>query len=92
MYTHPGIVGELLCGNIKNRAELSDLLRELPIPPLKEHQFIFDFIERHVLWGKGLGWIDVNLLVTALNNDLVLWTSDSRLKGVAEAHDVRCHR
>jgi predicted nucleic acid-binding protein len=32
---HPFVLGELACGNIKNRAEVLRLLRDLPPAPLR---------------------------------------------------------
>jgi hypothetical protein len=38
--------------------------------------------ERH-LHGRGVGWIDVHLLASALVGRLKLWTTDPRLMLVA---------
>jgi hypothetical protein len=36
------------------------------------------------LHGRGLGWIDVHLLASAIVGRLQLWTADSRFAGVAK--------
>jgi len=76
---HPFIVGELACGNLKNRREILSLLRLLPMATQADHEEILQFIERHHLMGKGLGYTDVHLSVSALLTAVPLWTFDRRL-------------
>jgi len=38
-----------------------------------------ELIERRRLWGKGIGWVDANVLAPALLSGYVLWTLDKRL-------------
>ena len=50
---HPFIVGELACGNLKNRTEIISLLQSLPMAPtIESDEFLF-FIERNDLMGIG---------------------------------------
>jgi hypothetical protein len=42
------------------------------------------FIEKNRLMGKGLGWVDVNLLASSILNNCVLWTTDKRLSSAAD--------
>ena len=43
------------------------------------------FIERHELYGRGIGYVDVHLLAAArLHGDATLWTRDRRLREAAE--------
>jgi len=76
---HPLVVGELACGNIKNRAEVLSLLRALPMASMADHGEILHFIDRHRLMGIGLGFIDVHLLASALLSSAPLWTADKQL-------------
>lgn len=62
---HPHIVGELACGNMKNRREVLSLLQLLPVATLATHTEILQFIESNHLMGKGLGYIDVHLSASA---------------------------
>jgi hypothetical protein len=51
-----------------------------------EAEEVLSFIERHVLHGKGIGYVDVHLLASvALTVGAQLWTRDGRLQAVAEA-------
>jgi len=80
---HPFIVGELACGNLRNRSNLITLLRSLPGAILAEHEEVMQFIENYSLMGKGLGYIDVHLLASALLTKVPLWTLDKKLNEVA---------
>ncbi|MCL5098787.1 MAG: type II toxin-antitoxin system VapC family toxin [Candidatus Omnitrophica bacterium] len=82
---HPFVVGELACGNLRNRHEILSLLHSLPDVPRAEDDEILFFIERHFLAGKGLGLIDAHLLASGQMGDHLLWTRDKHLKAVAEA-------
>jgi len=80
---HPFIAGELACGNLKNRSEILSLLRTLPMVTPAEHEEVMRFIENHRLMGKGLGYIDMHLLASAILSGCPLWTLDKRLKQVS---------
>ena len=85
---HPFIIGELACGNLKNRNEIISLLQSLPMAPTIEFdEFIF-FIERNQLMEIGIGFIDVNLLASAQLTGIPLWTADKRLKSAATKLDL----
>jgi predicted nucleic acid-binding protein len=82
--THPFVLGELACGNLKNRSEVLRLLAELPSPPMATDAEALKFIESRALMGRGIGYIDVHLLASVvLDGSARLWTRDSRLAAVA---------
>jgi predicted nucleic acid-binding protein len=85
---HPLIIGELACGHLANRAAILALLSALPSAATAEHGEILGFIEAHELWGKGLGYVDLHLLASALLTKVPLWTLDRRLD--ATARRLRC--
>ena len=76
---HPFIIGELACGNLGNRAEILMLFQSLPSTPMVEPTEILDFIENKSLMGRGLGYVDIHLLASAILGNVVLWTIDHRL-------------
>jgi predicted nucleic acid-binding protein len=81
---HRFVVGELACGNLRNRGEVIDLLGNLPSAPTATHAEAMEFIERRALMGRGIGYIDVHLLAAAaLAGTARLWTRDRRLERVA---------
>ena len=83
---HPFVIGELACGNLKDRAMVLTLLRCLPQAPVAEVDEVLLFIEQHSLTGKGIGYVDAHLLAaTALAPAARLWTRDKRLNDTARA-------
>ncbi len=82
--THPFVIGELACGQLKSRAEILGLLTALPQAQVAQEQEVLFFIERHGLMERGIGYIDAHLLAaTALTEDARLWTRDKRLGSLA---------
>jgi predicted nucleic acid-binding protein len=90
--THPFVIGELACGNLSNRGELLALLSELPLVTIATHEEVMHLIERNRLNGKGLGWIDMHLLASALMSHSPLWTRDRRLASVAKTLGIIEHK
>jgi predicted nucleic acid-binding protein len=80
---HPFIVGELACGNLRNRSAILLLLNDLPMATQAEHEEVMQFIEHYRLRGKGLGFIDMHLLSSALLMKVPLWTLDRQLSEVS---------
>ncbi len=81
---HPFVLGELACGNLKNRGEVLRLLADLPAAPLATDPEALNYIERRALMGRGIGYVDVHLLASAaLGGAVRLWTRDKRLAAVA---------
>jgi hypothetical protein len=81
---HPFIIGELACGNIRNRAEFLEHLASLPCLPKAEDGELLQFIDRHRLMGRGLGLVDMHLLASCMLAGARLWTRDARLAETAE--------
>lgn len=81
---HAAIIGELACGSLKNRTEKLNALKLLPFAEAATAEEVFDIIENFQLWGKGLGWIDVHLLASAMISDADLLTHDKILRGAFE--------
>lgn len=81
---HPFVVGEIACGSLNKRAVTLELLKQLPSAVVAEASEVLGFIDSHKLHGKGIGYVDVHLLVaTALTGGAKLWTRDRRLHAVA---------
>ncbi len=81
---HPFVIGEVACGNLKNRTEIIGLLRALPQAQKADDDDILFFIERHGLNGRGVGWIDIHLLASCHFDHCCLWSVDKKLKVVAQ--------
>lgn len=81
---HPFIIGELACGNIKNRKEILSLLETLPASQVVHNEEFHYFLEHNKLMGKGIGFVDVHLLASATLSQIPIWTEDKNLKKVAK--------
>jgi len=82
--THPFVVGEIACCSLANRQTVLALLQDLPMAAVADSDEVLAYIERHKLYGKGIGYVDVHLLAAvALTEDALLWTRDKRLRAAA---------
>lgn len=91
--THPFVIGELACGNLRNRTEVLKLLKGLPQAPVASQDEVLFFVESNELMGQGIGFIDAHLLAaTAMFAASRLWTLDKRLGRVAAKLDVAYER
>jgi predicted nucleic acid-binding protein len=82
---HPLIVGELACGNLKDRAVILSFLQLLPMSIEAEHDEVLSFIENNRLMGKGMGYVDVQLMTSAVLTDVPVWTLDKKLAQAADS-------
>lgn len=87
--SHPFIIGELACGNLKNRMQILSLLDTLPSAQLADHEEVMLFMETNWLMGKGLGYIDIHLLASAVLTNVRLWTFDKRLSKAAAMLEIK---
>jgi predicted nucleic acid-binding protein len=80
---HPSVIGELACGNLKNRSRVLADLAALPCAVEATQKEALQLIGHRGLWGAGLGWIDVHLLASALLTNCGFWTLDRKLQRAA---------
>ena len=85
---HRFVIGELACGTLRNRDELLGFLRALPEAQFAEHDEVLNFIGERKLAGRGLGWIDMNLLASALLENCKMWTFDKALRAAVAELDL----
>jgi predicted nucleic acid-binding protein len=76
---HPFIIGEIACGNVKNRTGILTFLQLLPLVTQAKHEEVMEFIETNKLMGRGLGYIDVHLSASAKLTGVPMWTFDKKL-------------
>ena len=81
---HPWVLGELVLGGLgpRRKSVIADLKR-LPASPLVPDEEVLELILTRQLSGRGIGWVDVHLLASALVAGCGLWTFDGRLGAVA---------
>ena len=81
---HPFVIGELALGNLRQREIVLNALSDLPYASVATDLEVLHFIDRHALFGRGIGYVDAHLLAAVqLTAGAELWTKDQRLHGVA---------
>ncbi len=82
---HPAVIGELSLGNFRHRQITLETLRCLREVMVARDAEVMRFIGRHRLFGRGIGYIDAQLLAAVrLTAGTTLWTRDKRLADVAK--------
>jgi len=82
---HPFVIGELALGNLRQRELVLRALSNLPHTSIATDREVLHFIDRHTLFGRGIGYVDAHLLAAVqLTTGSELWTNDKRLHGVAD--------
>lgn len=85
---HPWIIGELACGNLKNRKEILSLLGHLQVVEVVDDSEVFHLIEVKKIMGKGIGWVDAHLIAASLISGFPLWTLDKNLRSLASSFET----
>jgi len=85
---HPFIVGELACGNLKNRDEIISLMITMPQAKRLSDQAVLSFINNNQLYGKGIGWVDAHLLASAAASGMRLHTLDRKLLSLKTRFEI----
>lgn len=81
---HELVYGELLIGDRSSRTRLLALYRHMQQANTVPHDSVVAFVRDRKLNGRGIGWIDVHLLASALVGRCQLWTVDRKLSIVAK--------
>ena len=88
---HHFVYGELLVGDTGGRRHLLADYVQMHQAPVVPHRDVVAFVRDRRLHGRGIGWIDVHLLASALVGHLRLWTTDPRLATVARELSIAYH-
>jgi predicted nucleic acid-binding protein len=81
---HPFVLGEISLGQLKQRATILQAMGNLPMVQIATDGEVSHLVERHRLFGLGIGYIDAHLLTAVhLTTGSALWTQDKRLLTVS---------
>jgi predicted nucleic acid-binding protein len=81
---HPMILGELSLGSFKDRQIILKNCASLPLISTVSYEMVMEFINQFSLMGKGIGWVDANLLAAVSYDSAKLWTRDKKLNAIAQ--------
>jgi len=85
---HELVYGELLIGDRGGRQRLLTAYEQLrqatPVP----HRDVVTFVRHRNLHGRGVGWIDIHLLASAIVGRFQVWTADPRFRALSAELDV----
>lgn len=82
---HSCVIGELALGQLKQRDVILNALQNLPRANVASHDEVLSYIDRHRLFGLGIGFVDAHLLAAVkLTQNALLWTLDKRLHNASE--------
>lgn len=81
---HRFVIGEIAMGNWKRRAQTLVDLNEMRQVLPATHSEVIQLVERHNLYGIGIGYVDAHLLAAVrMTPGCDFWTRDKRLKAAA---------
>src|SRR5215472_4623078 len=80
---HELIYGELLIGDRGGRRKFLTVYEHMYHVPTISHPEAVAFVRQRGLHGRGVGWIDIHLLASALVAQAPLWTADPRFAAMA---------
>ncbi|MCA0316827.1 MAG: VapC toxin family PIN domain ribonuclease [Proteobacteria bacterium] len=81
---HPFVLGELLLGMGANRPALMETFGDLPQAKVATRDEVLVLIDRHRLYGRGIGYVDAHLIASALLMiEARVWSRDRRLMTIA---------
>jgi hypothetical protein len=85
---HDLVYGELLLGDRGTRKEFLTLYAKCKSALTIPHAEVIELVCARKLQGRGVGWIDIHLLASALAAQVQLWTADSRFSLLAHEFGV----
>ena len=86
---HDMVLGEVAMGSNEQRKHALVLLPLLPSIEVASHTDVMKLVDKHQLYGRGIGYVDAHLLTSAvLQPGTQLWTRDKRLLAAATQLDI----
>ena len=81
---HEFVYGELLIGDRNTRKKLLAMYEQIRQASMVPHRDVVAFVSARDLRGRGVGWIDIHLLASAIVERFQLWTADKKLGALAK--------
>src|SRR5579872_2172317 len=88
VFGHELVFGELLIGDRGGRTAVLARYQKFRHAVQVPHREVVAFVRDRRLHGRGVGWIDINLLASAIAERSQLWTADHNLATLAREFGV----
>lgn len=89
---HEMVYGELLAGDTGGRTQLLQAYSNMHMIAPVAHDEVVAMVKKRNWQARGVGWVDMHLLASALASKTPLWTADPRMDALARecgiAYDV----
>jgi len=86
---HPFLIAELALGSLHDRSRTLARLDHMPQLRVAHLRDVRRMIEARSLYAQGIGLTDAHLIASCLTTPgTLLWTSDARLRRVANSLDI----
>ena len=92
LVSHPMVLAELALGGVAANSEVMKHLKELRGLSAVSHLELMEFIEKRGLRGRGIGYVDANLLASCLLNQAELLSFDHKLNNTASIIEVSIYQ
>ncbi|MSP24171.1 MAG: PIN domain-containing protein [Myxococcales bacterium] len=87
---HDLVYGELLIGDVGGlRRGALTVMPLMTYAQTVAHEEVVALVRAQRLHGRGIGWVDAQLLASCLAERLLLWTADDALEQVAGELGIR---
>jgi predicted nucleic acid-binding protein len=81
---HEMVYGELLIDDVGGgRRNLLEAYTQMYQAQTVAHQEVVELVRERRFFGRGVGWIDVNILASAVVGGFQVWTADPRFLTLA---------
>jgi len=80
---HELVYGELLIGDRGGRRKLLAAYAQMHQAAMVPHHEVVAFVRDRDLHGRGVGWVDVHILASAIVGRLQLWTAEPHFSALA---------
>ena len=87
---HPFVTGEIALGSLKSRADILNLLDDLPAVTVASTAEVRALVDDRRLYSRGIGYVDISLIASCLlEPGSRIWTGDNRLSTLASELSIR---
>jgi predicted nucleic acid-binding protein len=87
---HEMVFGELLIGDLGGGRQLIEAYPQMRQAATVPNEEVVEFVSMRRLGGRGVGWVDISILASAVVGGFSLWTADPRFAALAAKLRIGC--